>query len=188
MRAEVLKGSTSSPEGYGGRGDQLPVLRSTALARGRVAMRSEALAVSQEDGDESCSIIGSTLPSMPSDAGSSEPPKPWERREFKVTPGGSDRWRLDYWEEGWVIRVHGRKRQLPFSPVQRSCPCSREQLGEKRVTIVMRESQPIETIHDMWAEPRPWRRPGWKGYSFVDVKPGAILNEVDGPNGEEEEG
>ena len=60
-------------------------------------MRSEALAVSQEDGDESCSIIGSTLPSMPSDAGSSEPPKPWERREFKVTPGGSDRWRLDYW-------------------------------------------------------------------------------------------
>ena len=45
-------------------------------------------------------------------------------------------------------------------------------------------SLPIETIHDMWSEPRPWRRPGWKGHSFVEVKPGAILNEVDGPNGD----
>ena len=96
---------------------------------------------------------------------------PWRNPEYLRPPTGADRWGMDHWEEGWILRVHGRKRQRPFQPTVRSLPCAGRQLGPRRATVVFtrwgRENI-RETIYDDWREPRPWQRENWVGYTFIE--------------------
>ncbi len=99
---------------------------------------------------------------------------PWNYEEFQKPPRlVSDQWRLDLYEEGWVIRTHGKARKAPFHPVHRSFPGDSGQLGDERVTAIFDSTGNREVRYDCW-NGRPWRfedrEKTWKGYTFFRKK------------------
>ena len=92
---------------------------------------------------------------------------PWNRLEYQKPPTGAERWSMEHWDEGWILRTHSRRRQQPFQPNTRTLPCTGEQLGRRRVTVVFSRDGG-EVVEDEWQEPRPWQRVDWVGYTFVE--------------------
>ena len=169
--------------GYGRVSDQRPM--PSAIARGQAAMNvsevsgldEESEAYSGEDGTYSVVTMPEPNPEpapAPGVLARLGELGPWNHADFYQAPRGQDRWRLDFWAQGWLIRVHGKSRHRSFMPLHSTCPCEREQLGERRVTVVMcGGTSEREVVEDVWGNPRHWERPLWKGYTFFAVNPSA---------------
>ena len=137
-----------------------------AMARGRMAMQNmtEASVLSEEGDTHSVVSLPEPEP-VPAPGVSARLGEigPWNHAAFCQAPRGQDRGRLDFWAQGWLIRAHGKARHRSFMPLHSTCRCEREQLGERRVTIVTcGGTSECEVVEDV-GKPRHWERPLWKG-------------------------
>ena len=149
-----------------------------AIARGQAAMlnTSELSGLSEEGDAYSVVSLPEPTPEPASAPGVSARLGEiglWNHADFCQAPRGQDRWRLDFWAQGWLIRVHGKSRHRSFMPLHSTCPCARDQLGERRVTVVMCGGTSEREVVDVWGNPRHWERPLWKGCTFIAVNQSA---------------
>ena len=91
---------------------------------------------------------------------------PWDEDQYQRPPTGRERWSVEHAHEGWLVRRHGQKRQRPFVPILATVPIRDDQLLGQRVTVAFDEDG-RHVIRDQWTTARPWTRPNWTGYTFI---------------------
>ena len=98
--------------------------------------------------------------------------QPWKLDWYALPPRGkADRWedllRAKY---GWVVRVHGAPRKMPFHPVHRSTPFEVEDLESQRITTIF-NNEGAQVIQDQWTKAKELPiRSRWTGYTFFKLK------------------
>ena len=98
--------------------------------------------------------------------------QPWKLDWYALPPRSkSDRWedllRAKY---GWMVRVHGAPRKLPFHPVHRSTPFEVEDLESQRITTIF-NNEGAQVIQDQWMKAKELPiRSRWTGYTFFKLK------------------
>ena len=71
---------------------------------------------------------------------------------------------------GWMVKVHGAPRKMPFHPVHRSTPFEVEDLETQRVTTIFNE-EGAQVIQDQWTKAKTLPiRSRWTGCTFFKLK------------------
>ena len=98
--------------------------------------------------------------------------EPWHHVRYQAPFRGQDRWSMELWNDGWLLRFHPRCRKQLFAPVHASMPVNGHQLTTERVTLMTFENHGSEKIAmDRWDEPRRWKSGCmWKGITFLKRK------------------
>ncbi len=109
--------------------------------------------------------------------------QPWKNPKYGLPPNrASDAWDLSYWDEGWLVREHGKWRKRRFHPVHGSTPATPTELEESRYTIRFREGGGRDEHMDDWrGAAKTEDNEKWRGYTFVKVKPRHRWFERTGP-------
>ena len=98
--------------------------------------------------------------------------EPWKLNRFALPPKGkTDRWDDALVERyGWMVRVHGGHRKMPFHPIHRSTPFEVEDLETVRITTIFND-EGAQVIQDQWKKAKAFPvRSRWTGYTFFKVK------------------
>ena len=108
--------------------------------------------------------------------------EPWHDARFQSPGRGQDRWSMELWNQGWVLRLHPKGRKQLFVPVHSTMPVSGQQLTGERVTLLkFADTGNQEVTCDRWDEPRPRRFEGtWTGITFLKRKMTYAFEDGDG--------
>ena len=100
---------------------------------------------------------------------------PWEQQAYRTPGKGADRWVLDLWDEGWLIRLHPKSRKQDCRPGQcSSLPCRLDQLTGRRITLIYDVARPVPArlTEDNFLEVKGWTRESeWTGVTFLQRRP-----------------
>ena len=101
--------------------------------------------------------------------------EPWKLRRFAKEPSsGSDVWDETLLAEGWLVRIHKKKRVNPFHPLHRSTPIRDWELSSERTTMMFQDGKCKKILRDEWNDPGNSRirdpTGQWNGYTFFRLK------------------
>ena len=94
---------------------------------------------------------------------------PWNETRFQDPGSGRDRWVLDCWGDGWLVRAHPKSRLQRFVPRESHLPCTPDLLDGERVTLMLLRDGAQKICYDSWRE-RAQEREAWKGYAFLRLR------------------
>ena len=95
--------------------------------------------------------------------------EPWKDQEFsRPKTSSADRWNMEWWTRGWLIREQRRPRKRPIKLENMNVPCERSQLTGERATVIFRDGEQTECLFEDDSCQSSWEsKVEWRGYTFL---------------------